>query len=73
MTTLVELFKDEDWHVRESAAKALGNQSTLSDATVAALVELFKDEDSDLTLSDATVAALVELFKHEDSDDAHRI
>ncbi|KAF6822496.1 hypothetical protein CPLU01_11994 [Colletotrichum plurivorum] len=54
------------------------SQGHLSDATMAALIELFKDENSYVrssaadalgkqsTLSDATVAALVELFKDED-------
>ncbi|KAF6809164.1 peptidaseCc14 [Colletotrichum musicola] len=55
------------------------SQGHLSDATMAALIGLFKDEDrnvrssaanalgSQSTLSDATIAALVEFFKDEDS------
>ncbi|KAF5508836.1 NACHT, LRR and PYD domains-containing protein 10 [Colletotrichum fructicola] len=81
MAALVDLFKDEDSYVRESAAYALGNQSTLSDATIAALVGLLEDEYRNVrrsaadalgkqsTLSDATMAALVDLFKDEDSDE----
>ncbi|KAF6803002.1 peptidase C14, partial [Colletotrichum musicola] len=56
------------------------SQRHFSDTTMAAVVELFKDEDSYVrwsaanalgnqsTLSDATIAALVELFKDEDSN-----
>ncbi|KAF6783588.1 hypothetical protein CSOJ01_15889 [Colletotrichum sojae] len=55
------------------------SQGHLSDATIAALVELLKDEDSYVrssatyalgkqsTLSDITIATLIELFKDEDS------
>ncbi|KAF6809165.1 hypothetical protein CMUS01_13739 [Colletotrichum musicola] len=58
----------------------LRNQSTLSDTTMVALIELFKHKKSDVrwsaantlgnqsTLSDATVAALVGLFKDRDSN-----
>ncbi|KAK1634577.1 hypothetical protein BDP81DRAFT_395867 [Colletotrichum phormii] len=45
MAALVGFLKDEDSNVRDSAAYALGKQSTLSDTTTAALVGLLKDED----------------------------
>ncbi|KAK2036417.1 hypothetical protein LZ31DRAFT_615714, partial [Colletotrichum somersetense] len=38
----------EDRNVRSSAARALGKQSTLSETTMTALVELLKDKDNDV-------------------------
>jgi hypothetical protein len=79
VSTLIELFKDEDSDVRYFAAEAIGKQSTLSETTINALVDLFKDEDSFIryyaaevignqsTLSETTISALVDLFQDEDS------
>ncbi|KAF6803004.1 hypothetical protein CMUS01_15208 [Colletotrichum musicola] len=69
-------FTKESTFIRDSEIP----EGVLNYVTMAALVELFKNEDSDVrwsaadalgkqsTLSDTTIAALVGLFKDEDSD-----
>ncbi|KDN59861.1 hypothetical protein CSUB01_11030 [Colletotrichum sublineola] len=49
----MDLCKDKASNVRESAANALGKQSTLSDTAMAALMELFKDKNSNARRSAA--------------------
>ncbi|KAF9344739.1 hypothetical protein BGX26_003971, partial [Mortierella sp. AD094] len=81
-----ELFKtlqDKDWHVRDSAARALGAQLTSSESIIQALIGALQHEDKNVrysatkalsaksTLSESTIQALIGALQDKSWDVRH--
>ncbi|KAF9356583.1 hypothetical protein BGX26_005082, partial [Mortierella sp. AD094] len=71
-------FARQDWHVRSSAAKALGSQSTLSESAIHGLISALQDNDNvrdsaakalgaQSTLSESAIQGLIVALQDENS------